>query len=143
VDVSSEGVRADLNQGAEPPPDRRAPGQVALVAAAVILAAVVGSTLLGQAGVLPESVAAGLSGLFLVVCGLVAAVIGADQRRKERWPAATTAYRVAMWCFFLAALHAVKYHVAADREQKNEFFEKMRRLEEEPKGTDSVPQREP
>jgi len=93
--------------------------------------------------VLPESVAAGLSGLFLVVCGLVAAVIGADQRRKERWPAATTAYRVAMWCFFLAALHAVKYHVAADREQKNEFFEKMRRLEEEPKGTDSVPQREP
>jgi hypothetical protein len=119
VDVSSEGVHPDLNPKATPPP-RWTPGQVALVAALVILTAVVTVTLLGQAGVLPESVAAAVNGLFLALCGLVAGVIGADQRRKERWPGATTAYRIATWCFFLAAMHAVKYHVAAEHEAVEE-----------------------
>jgi hypothetical protein len=134
----------------EQPPGRWAPGQVALVAAAVVLAVVVGATLLGQAGVLPESMAAALAGFFLGVCGLVAGLIGADQRRKERWPGSATAYRVAMWCFLLASIHALKFHVAADREaeeervrQKSEFQEKMRGLKEQEKGDRATPRQEP
>jgi predicted benzoate:H+ symporter BenE len=102
------------------PSGRWSPGQAALVAAAVLLAVVVGATVLGQAGVLPESMAAALAALFLALCGLMAGLIGADHRRKERWPGAATAYRVAMWCFFLAALHAVKFHVAVEREAEEE-----------------------
>ena len=77
-------------------------------------------TLLGQAGVLPDSGAAGISAAFLGVCGLAAGLIGAAERRQERWPKAVMAYRVAMWCFFLAVLHVVKYHVAAEREAVEE-----------------------
>jgi hypothetical protein len=33
---------------------------------------------------------------------------------------AVVAYRVAMWCFFLAAVHVAKYHVAAEREAVEE-----------------------
>ncbi len=124
----------------EQPPGRWAPGQVTLVAAAVVLAVVVGATLLGQAGVLPESSAAGLAAFFLAVCGLVAGLVGGDQRRKERWPGAAAAYRVAMWCFFLAALHAVKYHVAADREADAERArQQVERLRQEQNGNDSAP----
>jgi hypothetical protein len=123
------------------PAGRWAPSQAALVAAAVILALVVGATLLGQAGLLPESEAAALNALFLGTCGLVAGLIGAGQRRKERWPGAAMAYRVAMWCFLLFALHAVKYHVTAEREAKDErirraseFQEKMNQREEQQNG---------
>jgi DMSO/TMAO reductase YedYZ heme-binding membrane subunit len=104
----------------ESAPPRWSPGQVALVVAAAALAVVVGVTLLGQAGVLPDSGAAGISAAFLGVCGLTAGLIGATERRKERWPKAVMAYRVAMWCFFLAALHVVKYHVADEREATEE-----------------------
>jgi hypothetical protein len=99
---------------------------------------VVGATLLGQAGVLPESASAALNLVFLGTCGTVAGLIGAGQRRKGHWPGAATAYRVATWCFFLAALHAVKYHVAAGHEaaeerarQESEFFEQMRQLKQQ------------
>ncbi|HEX5272681.1 MAG TPA: hypothetical protein VFW33_19425 [Gemmataceae bacterium] len=101
-------------------PPRWSPGQVALAVAVGALVVVVGVTLLGQAGMLSDSAAAGLSAVFLGVCGLAAGLVGADQRRKERWPKAVTAYRVATWCFFLAALHVVKYHVAAEREAVEE-----------------------
>jgi DMSO/TMAO reductase YedYZ heme-binding membrane subunit len=104
----------------ESPPPRWSPGQVALAVAVGALAVVVGVTLLGQAGVVSESTAAALSAAFLGVCGLAAGLIGADQRRKEHLPRAVTAYRVAMWCFFLAALHVAKYHVAAEREAVEE-----------------------
>ena len=131
------------NEGAAPAPGRWAPGQAALVAAALILAAVVVATLLGQAGVLSQSDAASLNAVFLCTCGLVAGLIGAGQRRQERWPGAALAYRVAMWCFFLAALHAVRYHVASQREAEDErirraseFQEKMRQTRE-PKDDDS------
>jgi len=122
------------------PPGRWAPGQVALIAAAVVLTVLVVTTLLGQAGVLPESEAAGLNAVFLAVCGLAAGLIGAAERRKERWPRATVAYRVAMWCFFLAAVHAVKFHVAAERETEedrirrdSERYEQMQRLNDQHK----------
>jgi hypothetical protein len=126
---------------AESPPQptsRWTPFQAALVAAVVILAAVVVTTLLGQAGVLSGSDAASLNAVFLATCGLVAGVIGAGQRRQERWPGAATAYRVAMWCFVLAALHAVKYQVASESEAKDErirraseFQEKMRQQQKD------------
>jgi hypothetical protein len=103
-------------QPAAAPPPRWSPNQLALVVAVGALAVVVGVTLLGQAGVVSESVAAGLAAAFLGVCGLAAGLIGSAERRKERWPKAVTAYRVATWCFFLAALHVLKYHVAAERE---------------------------
>lgn len=127
---------------AESPPRRWAPGQAALIAAAVILVVLVVTTLLGQAGVLLESAAAAMSAAFLGVCGLVAGLIGAGERRKERWPGATMAYRVAMWCFFLAALHALKFHAAAEREA-SEFFEQVQRLKERQKAGDTAPQGEP
>jgi DMSO/TMAO reductase YedYZ heme-binding membrane subunit len=124
-----------------PPTSRWTASQAALVAAVVILVVVVVMTLLGQAGVLPQSDAASLNAVFLATCGLVAGVIGAGQRRQERWPGAATAYRVAMWCFVLAALHAVKYHVAAEGEAKedrirraSEFQEKMRQQREQHDG---------
>jgi hypothetical protein len=122
-----------------PPPARWSLGPAALVAAAVILAVLVVLTLLGQAGVLPESEAAGLDAVFLGVCGLVAGLVGAGERRKQRWPGATIAYRVAMWCFFLASLHAVKYHVATQREA-GELFEKLKHLKEQHKGPEAAPQ---
>ncbi|MFI5338083.1 MAG: hypothetical protein ACHQ5A_14940 [Opitutales bacterium] len=119
------------------PPGGRTPGQVALIAAAAILAILVVATLLGQAGVLPESETAAVNAVFLGACGLAAGVIGAGERRKERWPRATVAYRLAMWCFFLAAVHAVKFHVAAGREAEeerirraSEKFEQLQRLKE-------------
>ena len=110
---------------------------MALIAAVAILAILVGVTLLGQAGVLPESETAAVNAVFLGACGLAAGLIGAGERRKERWPQAAIAYRLAMWCFFLAAVHAVKYHVAAGREAEeerirraSEKFEQMQRLRE-------------
>ncbi len=102
------------------PAPRWTPGQVALAVAVGALAVVVGVTLLGQAGVVSDSIAAGMAAAFLGVCGLAAGIIGADQRRKEKWPKAVMAYRVAMWCFFLAALHVAKYHIAAEREAVEE-----------------------
>jgi hypothetical protein len=142
-----------VNTGESPgpePPATRAPGQAALVAAAVILAALVVVTLLGQAAVLPQSEAAALNAAFLGVSGLVAGLVGAGQRRRQRWPGATAAYRLAMWCFFLAALHAVKYHVAADREAEedrirraSQRFEEMQRLQEQQKGGDTAPEHKP
>jgi hypothetical protein len=120
VDVSSGGARPGGDDGAPPPPGRWAPGQVALVAAAVILALVVLGTLLGQADVLAESAAAESVAVFLAVCGAIAGLIGALRRRAQRWPDAVVAYRLATWCFFLAALHAVKYHVAVEREAREE-----------------------
>jgi DMSO/TMAO reductase YedYZ heme-binding membrane subunit len=131
------------------PTGRWGPSQAALVAATVILAVVVVTTLLGQAGVLPQSDAESLNAVFLATCGLVAGLIGAGQRRQERWPGSATAYRVAMWCFFLAALHAVKFHIAVEREAEDdrrrrasEILEKMR-LTEEQKGGDTGRPREP
>ena len=93
---------------------------MALIAAVAILTVLVVLTLLGQAGVLRESEAAALNAVFLGVCGLAAGVIGAAERRKARWPPAAVAYRLAMWCFFLAAVHAAKYHFAVERETKEE-----------------------
>lgn len=120
------------------PPPRWSPGQVALAVAVGALVVVVGVTLLGQAGVLPESGAAGISAAFLGVCGLAAGLLGRAERRKERWPKAVMAYRVAMWCFFLAALHVVKYHVAAEREAVEErvrnALERYRQLHPEDTG---------
>jgi DMSO/TMAO reductase YedYZ heme-binding membrane subunit len=106
----------------ESPPPRWSPGQVALAVAVGALAVVVGVTLLGQAGVVSNSTAAGLSAGFLGVCGLAAGLIGSAERTKERWPRAVTAYRVAMWCFFLTAVHVAKYHVSAERETKEEVI---------------------
>jgi DMSO/TMAO reductase YedYZ heme-binding membrane subunit len=123
-----------------PPPGRWAPGQAALVAAVVILAVAVGATLAGQAGLLPQSDAAVLNAVFLGTCGLVAGLIGAGQRRKERWPGAATAYRLAMWCFFLAALHAVKYHVA---ERDERIRQALERYERQQRGRDAEPSPEP
>jgi DMSO/TMAO reductase YedYZ heme-binding membrane subunit len=104
----------------EPLPPRWSPGQVALVVAVGALAVVVGVTLLGQAGVVSNSTAAALSAGFLGVCGLSAGLIGAAARGKGRWPQAVTAYRVAMWCFFFAAVHVAKYYIAAEREAVEE-----------------------
>jgi hypothetical protein len=143
VDASSEGVRADGSSGPPAPPSRWAPGQVALIAAAVILVVVVGATLLGQAGVLPESATAALNALFLAVCGAVAGLIGAGRRRAQRWPEAVVAYRVAMWCFFLAALHAVKYHVAAEREALAAIAREASEKHERLRPGDTGPVREP
>jgi len=131
-----------------PQPTRRwTPSQAALVAAVIILVVVVVTTLLGQAGVLRESDTASLNAVFLATCGLVAGVIGAGQRRQQRWPGAATAYRVAMWCFVLAALHAVKYHVAAEGEARedrirraSEFQEKMRQQEQKNGDTGRQPE---
>ncbi len=124
-------------ESAAPPPERWAPGQLALIAAAAILTVLVVLTLLGQARVLRESEAAALNAVFLGVCGLANGVIGAAGRRKQRWPTAAMAYRLAMWCFFLAALHAVKYHFAVEREIKEDLirragekYEQMQRLKE-------------
>src|SRR5690349_3200096 len=103
--------------GEPAPPARWSAGQVALAVAAVLLMVLVVVTLLGQAGVMAESAAAALNGALLTVSGLGAGVIGALRRRAGRWPEAATAYRLAMWCFFLAGLHAVKYHVAVGRER--------------------------
>jgi hypothetical protein len=107
-------------QPANEPPPRWSPGQVGLAVAVGALAVVVGVTLLGQAGVMSNSTAAALSAGFLGVCGLGAGLIGAAERGKGRWPRAVTAYRVAMWCYFLAAVHVAKYHVAAEREAVEE-----------------------
>jgi hypothetical protein len=142
VDVPLGGARPGGDVGA-PPPGRWGPGQVALVAAAVILALVVLGTLLGQADVMPESAAAESVAVFLAVCGAMAGLIGALRRRAQRWPDAVAAYRLATWCFFLAALHAVKYHVAADREARDararEAYERHLHRQHD----DTAPQSEP
>jgi Ca2+/H+ antiporter len=118
----------------DPAPPRWSAGQVALAVAVGALAVVVIITLLGQAGVVSDSIAAGMAAAFLGVCGLAAGLIGGDQRRKERWPKAVMAYRVAMWCFFLAALRVAKYHVAAERETVRNALEKYRETHPEATG---------
>jgi hypothetical protein len=87
------------------------------VGAVGILAVVVGLSLLGQFGALLRSNAAALSAAFAATCGLVAGVMGAAQRRKDNWPAAGTAYRVAMWCFVLTCFQLATYQAALDTEK--------------------------
>src|SRR5205085_8707591 len=94
----------------QPAPGRWTPGQRALVAAVVILAVQVVTTLRGRGDALPRSTAAALNASFVAVCGLVAGLVGAGERWKQRWPGSAVAYRLAMWCFVLAAVHVIAYH---------------------------------
>jgi hypothetical protein len=126
-----------------PPPARWSAGQAALVVAVALLAALVVVTLLGQAAVMPQSMAAAVNAGLLAVSGLVAALVGAARRRAGRWPEATTAYRLAMWCYFIAGLHAVKYYVAVERETVEARVQRALDLYRQQQQGDTDPHPEP
>ena len=102
------------------------PGQVALVVFAGALAATVAVRWLSWWRVLPESFGIVVIGALLVCVAVGAGLVGREQRRKEKWRAAVTAYRLAVWCLALALFFAAQYHPAVIREKEREAGELMK-----------------
>jgi hypothetical protein len=95
-----------------------------------VCAAILGA-ILQHALNLTETAAVAIGMLYFATVGVGAAMVAANYRKKGNVDTALTAYRIAVWCWFLAFMVALSFHGAIERdEMKKRHDEERRRIEQ-------------